>query len=92
MNLVNLFLSSLVRLFFIFFLLENAKSKSFLAVEVFLFAAKWLLWSVALYRVFVFYFLNSNVEGIDCLRLTSDGRGTLHASWSRGLACCSFGC
>jgi hypothetical protein len=56
-------------------LLENAKTESFLAVEVvFLLLTEWFLRSgVVLFRLFTVYLLNTDVECVDVL-LTFDWR------------------
>jgi hypothetical protein len=71
---VDFLLSGLVW-FFIINLLENAKTESFLAVEVvFLLLTEWFLRSgVVLFRLFTVYLLNTDVECVDVL-LTFDWR------------------
>ena len=71
---VDFLLSGLVW-FFIINLLENAKTESFLAVEVvFLLLTEWFLRSgVVLFRLFTVYLLNTDVKCVDVL-LTFDWR------------------
>jgi hypothetical protein len=74
-NGIDFLLSGLVWFFIIFNLLENAKTESFLAVEVvFLLLTEWFLRSgIVLFRLFTVYFLNTDVKCIDVL-LTFHGR------------------